>query len=100
MKIETIEDMLNLDNIIASDTNKIERINKAISSVDISTLDNRRQVILKQLLIERKRLINEINELRKDTIESIFSSSREYTSSESNEFSMNHNEKVKSKKEV
>lgn len=100
MKIANMEDIILLNNTICNDIEKVERINMGISSVDGTKIDSKKLEIIELLLIEKQRLISEIIVLRKNVIESMFSSSGKYTYNDKNEFSMTNTGKLKRKNEV
>lgn len=79
MKLVDIGDVIVLSDIVRSDIETIESINKGINSVSGTVINSGQMAIIEKLLIEKQRLINEVKDLRSLANRTMFNSSKSYT---------------------
>lgn len=79
MKLVDIGDVIVLSNIVRSDIETIESINKGINSVSGTVINFEQMAIIEKLLIEKQRLIKEVKDLRSLANRKMFNSSKSYT---------------------
>ena len=79
MELTDIGDVIVLNNIVRSDIETIESINKGINSVSGTVINSEQMAIIEKLLIEKQRLIKEVKDLRSLANRKMFNSSKSYT---------------------
>ena len=79
MKLTDIGDVIVLSNIVLSDIETIENINKGINSVSGTVINSEQMAIIEKLLIEKQKLIKEVKDLRSLANRKMFNSSKSYT---------------------